>query len=504
MSAWEADDDAIRVGRCGARSEIFSTGKRPLRARRARWASLLAGGVAFLAAHGIRADDGATSTTPDSPERPVIQLNRWQEDWSVLADPELRSEPLDNLKYIPLWSDDPSSYASLGLDLRDRVESTQIAPFGIGNSQTNTYVIQRLEMHADIHPDIHWQIFVQLQDDRAFGKDVITPVDKDPLDLEQAFATYTNEVGGGTLKVRVGRQQMGFDLQRFVGVRDGPNVRQSFDAVWADWEKSSWRFITFWSHPVQNVPDKTFNDYSSPRLEYGGFRIERDDVGPGKLSAYYSRYNEAAAQYLDGSGNERRDNLDVRYAIARGAVDWDLEGMRQTGRVGDEPIRAWAVGSRGGYTFENVPWSPRIGLQFDVATGYRRPGDGIIGTFNPLFPNAYYFTLASTPTYANLIHVRPSLELRPLRNLKLVAGVGLQWRETTADAVYVIPNRPLAGTAGQPGRWTGVYEQLRAEWAIGRHWAAALEGVQYQVGDVIRRSGGVNENYLGVELRFGW
>jgi hypothetical protein len=473
-------------------------------ARYARWASLLAGGVAFLATHAIRADDGAASMTAEAPERPEIRLNRWQEDWSVLADPALRTEPLDNLKYIPLSSDDPHSYASLGLDLRERVESTQIAPFGIGNPQTNTYVIQRLDIYADIHPDIHWQIFVQLQDDRAFDKDVVTPVDKDPLDLEQAFATYSNDVGGGTLKVRVGRQQMAFDLQRFVGVRDGPNVRQSFDAVWADWEKSSWRFITFWSHPVQNVPDKTFNDDSSPRLQYGGFRIERKDIGPGKLSAYYSRYNQDAAHYLDGSGNERRDNLDLRYAIARGPVDWDLEGMRQTGRVGSEPIRAWAVGSRGGYTFEKAFWSPRIGLQVDLASGYRRLGDGIIGTFNPLFPNAYYFTLASTPTYANLIHVRPSLELRPLHNLKLVAGVGLQWRETTADAVYVIPNRPLADTAGQPGRWTGVYEQLRAEWAISPHWAAALEGVQYQVGNVIRRAGGVNANYLGVELRFAW
>jgi hypothetical protein len=81
-------------------------------ARHARWASLLAGGAAFLAAHGIRADDGATSMTPGPPERPAIQLNRWQEDWSVLADPELRTEPLDNLKYIPLWSGDPNSYAS--------------------------------------------------------------------------------------------------------------------------------------------------------------------------------------------------------------------------------------------------------------------------------------------------------------------------------------------------------------------------------------------------------
>jgi hypothetical protein len=109
---------------------------------------------------------------------------------------------------------------------------------------------------------------------------------------------------------------MGFDLQRFVGVRDGPNVRQSFDAVWADWEMSPWRLITFWSHPVQNVPDKPFDDFSSRGLQYRGFRIERNDVGPGKLSAYYS-----------------------------------LEGMWQTGRVGSEEIRAWALGSTGGYTF---------------------------------------------------------------------------------------------------------------------------------------------------------
>jgi len=468
------------------------------------------GTVACVAAQGTRADEDTTSsggTTPIIPQahdRPKIGLNRWQEDWSVLADPALRTQPLDDLKYIPLSSGDPNSYASLGLNLRERVESTQIAPFGIGNPRTNTYLIQRLELHADIRPNAHWQIFVQLQDDRAVGKDLITPPDKDPLDLEQAFVTYSNALGGGQLKVRVGRQQMGFDLQRFIGVRDGPNVRQSFDAVWADWEKSAWRLITFWSHPVQNVPDKPFDDYSSRGLQYGGFRIERKDVGPGKLSAYYSRYDADAAHYLDGSGKERRNNLDVRYQIARGPVDWELEGMRQTGRVGSEQIRAWAVGSVGGYTFEHARWSPRIGLQFDLASGDRRRADGTIGTFNPLFPNAYYFTLMSTPTYANLIHLRPSLELRPVQNLRLIARLGLQWRQTTADAVYVIPNRAVPGTAGLPGRWTGIYEQLRAEWQINRNWAAAVEGVQYQVGDVIRRAGGLNANYVNVELKFGW
>lgn len=436
--------------------------------------------------------------------RPDISFMRWQEDWSGLADPALRTEPLDSLKYISLSSKDDESYASLGLNLRERVESTQIAPFGIGNPHANTYLLQRLEVHADVHPNAHWQIFVQLQDDRAFGKDVIEPIDKNPLDLEQGFINYRDDVGGGELNVRVGRQQMAFDLQRFIGIRDGPNVRQSFDAVWADWERAPWRLITVWSHPVQNVPDKPFDDYSSRALRYGGFAIERTDVGPGKLSGYYSRYVAAEAHYLDGSGDEHRDNVDLRYALRLGAVDWDLEGMRQTGRVGNQEIRAWAVGSRGGYTWQEVMWSPRIGLQLDLASGDRQRGDGVIGTFNPLFPNGDYFTLMDTITYANLIHVRPSLDLHPRHDLKLIARLGFQWRETTADAVYVIPDRPLAGTAGQPGRWTGLYEQLRVEWVIGPHWQAALEGVQYQVGDSIRRAGGLNANYLSVQLQFGW
>ena len=82
----------------------------------------------------------------------------------------------------------------------------------------------------------------------------LTPVDQDRLDLEEAFITVTEPLDRGMLKVRVGRQQMGFDLQRFISVRDGPNVRQSYDAVWVDYERGLWRFISFYSHPVQIRP----------------------------------------------------------------------------------------------------------------------------------------------------------------------------------------------------------------------------------------------------------
>jgi hypothetical protein len=94
-----------------------------MRAPHAWWRSLLAGAIC-LAAHGTRADDNTTPIIPQAHDRPKIGLNRWQEDWSVLADPALRTEPLDNLKYIPLSSADPQSYVSLGHNLRERVEST--------------------------------------------------------------------------------------------------------------------------------------------------------------------------------------------------------------------------------------------------------------------------------------------------------------------------------------------------------------------------------------------
>jgi len=207
----------------------------------------------------------------DLPARPTIGMNRWPEDWSVLADPSLRTEPLDNLKYIPLSPDDPKSYASLGLTLRERFESLNAATFGVGGIPIQNYLLDREYIHADMRPNQNWQIFVQLQNDYAPGKSIITPVDRDPLDLAQGFVTYTGDLADGEVKARIGRQEMAFDLQRFVSIRDGPNVRQAYDAAWFDWEKDPWRIISFWSHTVIYINRGVFNDYSNGQFQFGGF-----------------------------------------------------------------------------------------------------------------------------------------------------------------------------------------------------------------------------------------
>ncbi len=419
------------------------------------------------------------SAADDDAVRPKVDLfYRWREDWSALADPRLRTEPLDGLKYIPLPFHDPKSYVSLGLTLRERFELNDAPAFGIGNAKSDNYLLDRLQWHVDVRPNAQWQMFVQFEDVRAPGKSVITPVDEN--------------------------EEMAFDLQRFVSVRDGPNVRQAYDAIWLDWERREWRVIGFWSHPVQYRDERPFDDFSNQRFQYGGFRVERQNVGPGDLAVYYSRFMQDDARFLDAVGDERRDNVDVRYGGTRDGFDWDLEAMGQFGDIGGKNIRAWAVGSRSGYTLADVRWTPRLGLQIDAASGDDKAGDKTLGTFNPLFPNGYYFTLAGYTGYTNLIHLKPSLTVKPTTKLALMLAPGVQWRETTADAVYVQPDIPISGTAGKAGQWSGVFVQFRADWQVTPSVLAAVEAVRFQIGDAIRRAGGHDSTYFNTELKYGW
>jgi Alginate export len=230
-----------------------------------------------------RAEDESTST----PQRPAILFNRWQEDWSVLADPRVPRQPFDEFKYIPLSATDPYTYLSFGADTRERFEANNAANFGTGSNVGQYYVITRNEFHADLRIANQIQAFVQFQPDYAPWKTMLTPVDRDKLDLEQAFIALVQPLGGGTLKLRAGRQQFAFDLQRFVSVRDGPNVRQSYDAGWADYENGPWRFITFYSLPVQVRDNTIFDDYSSvTKQTFGGVRMERKLSDTININAY--------------------------------------------------------------------------------------------------------------------------------------------------------------------------------------------------------------------------
>jgi hypothetical protein len=78
------------------------------------------------------------------------------------------------------------------------------------------------------------------------------------------------------------------------------------------------------------------------------------------------------------------------------------------------------------------------------------------------------------------------------------------WRETTQDAVYTQPNIPVAGTPGEPGRRTATYGELQFKWNATRSIALSLEADRYFIATVLRRAGGHDSDYLGVDVSWGW
>ncbi len=86
--------------------------------------------------------DGVTAPVATVATRPAISSSRWDEDWLVLADLTLHTEPLDAFKYVPLSAIDPKSYLSLGLNLRKRFESNDAPAFGSGESRGDSYLLQ--------------------------------------------------------------------------------------------------------------------------------------------------------------------------------------------------------------------------------------------------------------------------------------------------------------------------------------------------------------------------
>ncbi|HEX6784397.1 MAG TPA: alginate export family protein [Sphingomicrobium sp.] len=171
----------------------------------------LAGTLALLIATGAKAQASVDAAPPPSPFR-------YDDDSS-----KFRTSPAENayarLKYISLGE---ARFLSLGADLRERVETSDVSVLGLRNSTADTYDLHRLLLYADLHlgPDI--RAFAQIGNHEEVGRHPASPTDLDRLDLQQGFIDLSQPVSGGRATLRLGRAEMSYDEGALIGLRDGP------------------------------------------------------------------------------------------------------------------------------------------------------------------------------------------------------------------------------------------------------------------------------------------
>lgn len=416
-------------------------------------------------------------------EAPAFKPVRSDEDYGYLRN-VTKPSGLDPLRYVPLGGD---AYLSFGGEARLRIDSIDAPRFGLGGANPDTFALGRLLLSSDLHLGQTVRVYGELGLHRDYGKrDKPATTDRDDLDAQLLFVDITPVSGW---RVRVGRQELQLNpTQRFVAVREAPNIRQSFDGVRVTRAMGPLKLDAFYLQPVV-IKTGAFDDVRNRAQRFYGLYASTRLSPRRTLDVYALGLERDVMRFGTVTGDERRTSVGARLAGTDGRVDYELEGVAQGGRFAGRRIRAFAVSGGGGYTLDH-PWRPRLGLRLDTGSGDRDPNDGRLGTFNPMFPKGAYFNETGLFSWGNLAALRTSLGVAPSKALSLEASYTVHRLWTSADAIYLQPLAPLAAARSGLSKNVGDAVQLDASWQVNRNLKLQGQLARQDAGPAVRALGG--------------
>src|SRR5258706_71534 len=386
-----------------------------------------------LSAVGSLLSQGQSIPIDESPlPQPTYHLLREDDDWSFLADSAERQDFWDPIKYIPLRSGRNGWFLSMGGEAREIWE--QIGNDNWGQQPfMNGYFNQRYMFYFDVHYGKHVRSFVELKSGlNSYRIGGPRPIDEKKLDFQAAFLELGTGDERNWIKVRVGRQEMEYGSGRLIDVREGPNVRLSFDGFKVKAGVGSWQIDGFAMRPDLDKPG-FFDNVPNHAVGSSGIYGVRPLTKTITLDAYYLGLDRKTAAFNRGVGHEVRHSIGARLsrpvAERKPGWDFDYEALWQFGTFGSANISAWTVASETGYRFPNVPLKPRFSAKADISSG-DDPRTNTLGTFNPLFPKGNYFGVLATagPGPINFIDVHPRAEATLPRGVTVSVDWIFQWR----------------------------------------------------------------------------
>jgi hypothetical protein len=454
--------------------------------------------IAFAIPPLSRGQSAPTAEFP-APIR-IYHLLREDDDWRFLADPAERTEFWDRIKYIRLRSGRNDWFVSMGGEAREVWE--QIGNDNWGQQPfMNGYFNERYMFYFDVHYGKHFRSFVEFKSGlNSYRIGDPRPIDEKKLDFQAAFL----EVGMGDeqnwIKFTAGRHELEYGSGRLIDIREGPNVRLSFDGFKVKAGIGSWQIDGFAMGPDLDKPG-IFDNAPDHAVRFWGIYGVRALTKNTTLDTYYLGLDRKTAAFNRGVGHEIRHSIGARLSrpIAERNPSWDFddEGLWQFGTFGSASIRAWTVASETGYRFPNIPLKPRFSAKADISSG-DDPRTNTLGTFNPLFPKGNYFGVLATagPGPINFIDAHPRAEVTLPRSVTVSVDWIFQWRESLRDGVYSVPGFLIIPAGKSNARFVGHRPGTEVRWQTNRHlWFQADYGIFYAGKFVKESQPGRNLNY---------
>jgi hypothetical protein len=443
----------------------------------------------------------ADGTMPESQfVPPAYKILRFDENYSCLSNPTNRTDWLDPIKYIPLRTNDPAWYVTLGGELRERFEGNYNPNFGIGGNEADSYWLQRATLLADAHLGDRFRVFAEGISGAIEGENPpAPPVQNDPTDLLFAFAEFVPYLTDDErLTLRGGRFGMSFGSGRLVATRAAPNIPFRFDGCELIYARPLWEATAFLTRPVE---DNGRISGSNPNTTFWGLYVTHWIDTPRKMGVdlYYLGIQNQNARYASGTAREERHSFGTRIFGQRNQWDWNGETVIQVGTFGDESILAWTASLDSGYTWD-ADLQPRLGLKVDITSGDTSGSQQ--GTFDALYFKSGYFNDASMLRPQNLIDVHPNFSASLTRTLSVDGGADVFWRYSEKDAIYAPPGYVEIPPSEAGSAYVATAVDVNLQWQIQRHLSFGASFVHFFTGSYVHAVGGSNVNYVSTTMTF--
>ncbi len=333
----------------------------------------------------------------------------------------------------------------------------------INDDNDDSWLITRFRLGLAIKPARWLKLYAQMQDTREIDSDrpnipgVRGTEGGDEFDLRQGyveFADYQEFPVGLT----IGRQPLSYGDRRVIADSQWANFGRTFDAAKLRIQATRFSLEGFVGRPVQ-IKEHVFDDSDSAD-NVAGLYGSTEKVGRQTTDLYYIYRSKDDLQpdldptnKVDARGSytgnpQRVSTIGTRWKSRAGELsgwDYGLEAAVQWGEVwtGDRATtprldqRAWAMHLEGGYTFEKATWKPRLGLEYNYATGDKDPKDGESESFQNLYPsNHEKYGFIDEFSWRNLHDARFQMNVKPAKTVDVELSYHAFWLAEATDYWY--------------------------------------------------------------------
>jgi Alginate export len=349
------------------------------------------------------------------------------------------------LKDFPSW---------LSLDGQVRLRTEDFTSYEYISGNQRIYELTREYGGLAVRPTSYLTGYMQFIDAHALGLPVSSVASnmRDVFDLRQGYL----ELHHDNIRLYAGRKELLFGNERVVGISDWTNVSRTFDGFFGHFgDRTDKNSVDAFSTSVVAIHPTSLDKHGAGLTFSGvygtiGSWIPNTTVTPFVLVKAFPRVKSQQGIY--GSEVETTFGAEADGRLPVG-FDYDVLGDLQRGSYSNDSIHAGAGIAKVAYLFKFVPWKPRLGGEYDYATGNPHQNPNRISTYDQQYPSDHNaFGLFDLFGFQNITQRRVNLDLGPTKNLTLLIqgealGVASRFDSVYNSAEGVIVQAPSQGFA---------------------------------------------------------